>query len=350
MGATSGGDRDVGHPVGPVTSTARLLEHPAVGALLRVHAGRAGLDRPITHPRVQKNGLPFAGHLRGTVPTRVQVLGETEMSYVLGLESAVRAERAGRLFALHPSCVVVTRGVDPPPELTEAAERSDSPLLVSTARSSETIHAVHSALDELLAPTETRHGVLVEVHGLGVLLVGPSGIGKSECALSLVARGHRLVADDQVILTRFADGRVEGRPPVPLRHHLEIRGIGILNVRELFGATAVRERVAVDLIVRLDEWRPGDEYERLGLDERHEAVLGVGIPVMRLAVTPGRDFGVLVEVAVRDALLRRQGVHAARAFVRGLSRELGFAVGGSETGLDEDPDPAGRSSAAGPRR
>lgn len=311
-------------PPAPPTNVRALLEHTALRSILRLVAGEAGIDRPIDHPRIQKSGLVLAGHTHGIVPTRVQILGETEISFLEGLEPAVRRERVEGLFALTLSCVIVTRGVEPAAELRDAAERTATPLLVSSVRSSATIAALHAALDRLLAPREQRHGVMVEIHGIGTLLLGPSGIGKSECALFLVERGHRLVADDQVWLTRLPNDRVTAAPAPLLRHHLEIRGLGILNIRDLFGATAVWDEAVVDLVAELCPWRDDEPYERLGLDQLTEPILGVEIPKLRIPVRPGRDMAVILEVAARNELLKAAGHHGAREFARRLSRELGL--------------------------
>ena len=197
-------------------------------------------------------------------------------------------------------------------------------MAVVELRSSRTIALVHQALDRLLAPSETRHGVLIDVHGMGTLLLGPSGIGKSECALFLVERGHRLVADDQVALTRTPSGTDVGKPPPLLRHHLELRGIGIVNVRELFGATAVRDEKNVDLVVELCPWDPEQPFDRLGLDDLHFDLLGVRLPMLRIPVQPGRNMAVILEVAARNQLLKRAGKHSARDFVAHLSERLGL--------------------------
>jgi HPr kinase/phosphorylase len=307
-------------------SVSELLDRDDLSGFVRIHTGREGLGRPIAHPRIQKSGLVLAGHTVGMVPTRVQILGETEVSYLESLDARTRESRARGLFELELSCVIVTRGVDPLPELVEHARRTATPLLVSDRRSSQTIAGVHSALDNLLAPTATMHGVLVDIHSVGVLLLGPSGIGKSECALFLVERGHRLVADDQVILTAKTTGRVDGRPPALLRYHLEVRGIGILNIRDLFGATAVRKRKTVDLVVELCPWNAGETYERLGLDDRTYSLLGAEVPMLRIPVSPGRDMGVILEVAARNHLLKQSGHNAAARFVKELTEDLGAAL------------------------
>jgi len=310
-------------PAQPAT-VASLVEHDELEPLLTLLAGEPGLTRSVDHPRIQKNGLALAGHHHGLVPTRVQILGETELSFLEQMEPPLRAQRMQELFALGLSCVVVTRGVDPPAELVEAAAETETPLFVSDARSSRTIFAIHRALDRLLAPREQRHGVMVEVYGIGMLLLGQSGIGKSECALFLGERGHRLVADDMVVLTRLPGDQLLASPAPLLKHHLEIRGIGILNIRDLFGATSVWDEAVLDLVVQLQPWDDNQPYDRLGLDPLVEEVLGVELPKLQIPVRPGRDMAVILEVAARNELMKEAGTHAARDFARRLSRELGL--------------------------
>lgn len=301
--------------------TAReVLDHPDLRQRYVLHAGEAGLDRSIDHPRVQKSGLVLVGHAQGVVVSRVQVLGETEISFLESLAPEVRSERVAFLCDLGCSMVVITRGVEPPPELLAHAARSGTPLVVAPERSSATINEIHAVLDRLLAPRTSLHGVLVEVHGVGTLLLGPSGIGKSECALFLVERGHRLVADDRVQLTRLPNGDLRGSPNPLLKHHIEIRGVGILNIRDLFGATAVCDGAPIDLVVELCPWREDEPYERLGIDEEHITLLGSSIEKLRIPVRPGRDMGVLLEISARNHLLKREGVHGARRFIEQLSR------------------------------
>ncbi len=311
-------------PPGARATVRALLADPDVDAIVRVVAGGKSFDRPITHPRIQKNGLCLAGHTHGVVGTRVQILGETELSFLEALDPATRAERCSTLFGLQLSLVVITRGAEPPAELLEAARSTNTPCVVAELRSSRTIAVVHRVLDRLLAPSETKHGVFIDIHGIGTLLLGPSGIGKSECALFLVERGHRLVADDQVVLTRTPMAEIIGRPPPLLRHHLELRGIGIINVRELFGATAVRDEQAVELVIELSPWDDDQEFDRLGLDDLKADLLGVPLPMLRIPIRPGRNMAVILEVAARNHLLKRAGRHAARDFVATLSERLGL--------------------------
>lgn len=310
-------------PIAASTSVRTVLEQVDLSSVLRLVAGADGLDRELSHPRIQKSGLALVGHDRGIVPTRIQILGETEVTFLEALEPQVRRESVEHFLEHELSLVVLTRGVEPMPELLTAARATGTPLVVSELRSSRTIHRVHAALDDLLAPNATMHGVLVDIHGIGTLLRGPSGIGKSECALFLLERGHRLVADDQVMLRVHPSGHVVGRPPPLLRHHLEVRGLGIMNVRDLFGATAVRDDKVLHLVLDLMPWVPGSDYDRLGVEDLFEDVLGVQVPMLRIPVTTGRNMAVILEVAARNQLLKRAGHHAARRFVETLSGSLG---------------------------
>jgi HPr kinase/phosphorylase len=318
------GDSDRPSDVPEVAVPVRaILDHPDLRDSFVLYAGASGLDRTVDHPRVQKSGLMLVGHTQGLVRTRIQVLGETELSYLNGLDAQTRAERVAFLCSLGISLILVTRGVTPPDVLVQQAQRHGTPLAGSPTRSSTTINGLHMVLDRLLAPRARLHGVLVEVYGVGTLLIGPSGIGKSECALFLVERGHRLVADDLVELTRMPNSAVLGSPAPLLRHHLEIRGVGILNIRDLFGATAVRDEARVDLVVELCHWREDEVYERLGLDDQQMELLGTKISRLRIPVRPGRDMGVLLEMAARNHLLKREGLHGAKRFAERLERELG---------------------------
>lgn len=315
-------------PPASSVSAKTLVEHPELRDILSLRAGEAGLERPLSHPRVQKSGLVLVKHATGIVPDRVQVFGETEMSYLETLDAETRKDCVEFLCTLRPSLIVVTRGVDPLPELIEIAEQTATPIAVAVPKSSTTINAIHTVLDRLLAPNDDRHGVFVEVHGVGVLLTGPSGIGKSECALFLVERGHRLVADDVVHLTCLPSGTIIGEPSPLLRHHLEIRGVGIINIRDLFGATAVRDSAKLHLIVDLCHWQEGEHYERLGLDEKTTEIFGQEVSTLRIPVRPGRDMGVILEIAARNHLLKQEGHNAAQNFAERL--EAHFGVGGRE--------------------
>jgi HPr kinase/phosphorylase len=308
-----------------------LLEDAALGLKLRLVAGGAGLSREIRHVRIQKSGLALVGHAHGVVPTRVQILGGTELSYIEGLSLPEQVHAAESLFALGLSCVIITRGAEPVPALVSAAQRTDTPLLVCAERSSVTITRIHTLLDERLAPRTRVHGVLVDVFEVGVLLLGKSGIGKSECALELVMRGHRLVADDVTECDYRPPGMVFGQPAALLRHHIEVRGLGILNIKDLFGVTAVRERKRLDLVVELEHGER--EYDRLGLEDETREILGVPIRKVTLPVRPGRNMSSIIEMAARNELLRQAGHHPARDLVNRLER-------GITSGPASVPEPA----------
>lgn len=313
---------DSDRPAQNVVTAGELLQDPELGLELTLLAGKGGLDRRITHTRIQKSGLALAGHYHGVVPTRVQVLGETELSYLADLTPEQRARSADGLFGLNLSCVLVTRGSRPPDEFIDHANLTETPLALVRERSSRTINAVHALLDDRLAPRTTIHGVLVDVFGVGLLLVGASSIGKSECALDLVMRGHRLVADDVVECDFRPPGTVVGQPANLLRHHIEVRGLGVLNIKDLFGVTSVRERKRIDVVVRLVEWSADAEYDRMGIDDRHHVILGVPIRELVIPVRPGRNMGSILEIAARNQLLREAGHHGAREFFRRLEDAL----------------------------
>jgi HPr kinase/phosphorylase len=271
---------------------------------------------------VQKSGLALAGHFHGVVPTRVQVLGETEISYLEAMTSEARSNAARGFFSLGLSCVIVTHPDETPRALVQAAEATATPLFISSERSSKTINSLHALLDDRLAPTTQLHGVLVDVYGIGLLLLGKSGIGKSECALELVLRGHRLVADDVVRCEWRPPGMIFGGPADLLRHHIEVRGLGVLNIKDLFGVTSVNERKRIDVVIRLAEWSDKDEYDRLGVGDQVHTILGQTIRMLTVPVRPGRDMGSILEIAARNELLRRAGKDSARSFIERVEATL----------------------------
>jgi HPr kinase/phosphorylase len=303
-------------------TTAELLADPGLQLRHRLLAGSAGLDRVITHPRIQKSGLAMVGHLHGIVPTRIQILGETELSYADELSVETQREAARNLFSVRLACVIITRAADPPFVFIEEAERSSTPLVVCEERSSTAITSIHTLLDERLAPRTRIHGVLVDVFEVGVLLLGKSGIGKSECAMDLVMRGHRLVADDVIECDYKPPGLVYGQPAELLRHHIEVRGLGILNIKDLFGVTAVRDRKRIDLVVQLELWQQEATYDRIGSDDRFTEILGVPVREVKLPVRPGRNMSSIIEIAARIELLRQAGHYPAREFIAQIDSNL----------------------------
>ena len=301
---------------------------------LRVVAGSVGAGaRRLDSARIQKLGLALAGFTHYVKAGRVQLVGQSEVQFLGQLAPERRREAVANLELDKISCVLVTKGQEPPPELAEAAESAGLPLLQTSLVSSLAISAVTEHLSQVLAPRETRHGVFLEIHGLGVLLEGRSGIGKSECALDLIVRGHRLVADDAVEVRRTGPDELWGSAPELLTGHMEIRGLGILNVHDLFGVSALSGPVRVGLSIRFERWEDAREVERLGLDARTVEVLGVSVPHVLLPVSPGRNLSTLVETAVRMHLLRTRGHDAAGRLVARHSEALGAgAAEGGEGG------------------
>jgi HPr kinase/phosphorylase len=305
-------------------SVGALLGSRGAGATLDLDllAGAAGLERRITLPYIQKTGLALAGFDEYLRPGRVLVFGESEIRFLEQHPPAERSAMLRRLFARDFPCVLITMGLEGPPDLAAEAERGSVPLLRTALTTPVAIGRLTALLDDRLAPRETRHGVLLDILGLGVFLTGESGIGKSECALDLVVRGHRLVADDTVEIRCREQSILIGTCPELTRHHVEIRGVGLVNVNDLFGVSATRSSKRVELVVHLERWESGRQYDRLGLDPETTEILGVSIPLVTMPVAPGRNLAMLVEVAARNQLLRSRGRHAARVLAERLDRRL----------------------------
>jgi HPr kinase/phosphorylase len=301
-----------------------LLSEGAASMGLRLLGGRAGLQNSIDRSRVQRPGLALTGFTRYLSAGRVQIIGGSESSYLRTLSVQKRAAVLHRLMSRELCCVVVTRGLDTPPELTREAEARGIPLLATSLDSTPFIKRLTEFLEDRLARTASLHGVLIDVLGVGVFIRGDSGIGKSECGLELVDRGHRLISDDAVDLKATSQGLL-GASPLPTRDHMEIRGLGILNIQDLYGVSAVSPEKTIDLVVRLEKWNPRKAYDRLGLNREVETILDIDVPLLRLPVAPGRNVALLVELAAKNLLLRARG-HDATATL--LSR-----VEGQETGL-----------------
>ena len=278
-------------------------------------AGERGASaRLLDVPRIQKLGLALAGFAHYVHAGRVQVVGQSEIGFLEALTPERRREAIGNLEVGNISCVLVTKGLTPPAELVAACDEAALPLVQTPLLSSVAINAVTEYLQEALALRETRHGVLLDLYGLGVLLEGSSGVGKSECALDLVARGHRLVADDVIEVRRKGPEQLYGSAPELLRELMEIRGLGILNVRDLFGVSSISGPKQIGLTIRLERWEETEEVDRLGLEARTTDILGVAVPYFLLPVSPGRNLSTLVETAVRVHLLRVRGFNAASDF------------------------------------
>lgn len=300
-------------------SVRELLDSAGPALKLRLVAGARGLDRPIVQPRLQQPGLALAGYLPQLHPDRVQVLGNSEVSYLATLDPAAARAAAAAVAGAGVACFVLTNGNAAPDVLVEPAEAVGVPVLATTLRTAELIDAATAWLEERLAPEVTLHGDLVEMRGLGVLILGKSGIGKSEAALDLVSQGHRLVADDVVLVRRLSPTVLRGRGARLLEHHMEIRGVGVIDVEALFGTLATLDERQIEFVVELAEW--SGAAERLGLVEERYELLGVELPLVRLPVRPG-TIAMLIDTAARNHLLHIRGRHSAAGFAERVDHEL----------------------------
>jgi HPr kinase/phosphorylase len=311
--------------IAPRTSrlTADILRSSFLADLgLRVVAGEGGFSRPVSWGRIQRPGLAFAGFLAFIKPGRIQILGESELHYLDTMPLEVRRERIEAICRLPVAAFVVTKGQQVPEDLARQCRIEQIPLLVSSQTTSVVIQSITRLLEDELAPTTTVHGVLVDVYGMGVLLIGDSGIGKSECALDLIARGHRLVADDVVEIRKYPNGSLVGRAAEMIRYHMELRGIGIINIKNLFGVSAVRASKSIELVIELERWDPTKKYDRLGLDGQSYAILDRPRPFLTLPVASGRNLALLIEIAARNELLKQQGYDAAKEFALKVDEQI----------------------------
>lgn len=307
---------------GPGVAVAELLDAAAQPLKLDLAAGRAGLEHRVHLARVQRPGLALTGYVDYIRYGRVQIVGSSEVGYLRKLPTRRRLAILDKLCRCRITCFVVTKGLVPPTELLKAAEGRGIPVLTTPLESTAFIKLLSSFLEERLATRLHLHSVLLDVFGLGVLILGESGIGKSECALDLIDRGHRLVADDVVEIKRMGDVLV-GVSPDLTRFHMELRGLGVLNIKDLYGVSAMRLSKRVELVIQLERWEAGKEYDRLGLRDETFLILGVEVPLVRMPVAPGRNIALLVEVAARNQLLREGGYDAAKRFVERVDELVG---------------------------
>ncbi|MBI5498503.1 MAG: HPr(Ser) kinase/phosphatase [Deltaproteobacteria bacterium] len=300
----------------------QLLKDDEFDLGLALVTGEAGLGRDIDFDKIQKPGLAFTGYTDFVRARRVQVLGNAEISYLWQVSPEERTRALAWLATRQVACVIVTKGLQIPDELRDICLSSGTPLFRTHLLSSNLISKLQALLEEKLAPQTVLHGVLVDVFGIGVLILGKSGIGKSECALDLIMNHHRLVADDVVDIKRKGPDVVFGGGNEIIKHHMEIRGLGILNIKDLFGVASVRDRKRIELVVELVEWSDDEEYDRIGIDERTYTILDVDIPLLTVPVRPGRNITTIIEVAARNQLLKLQGHHSALEFQERLTRAM----------------------------
>jgi len=311
----------------PPIAVGRLLREPRLAPLkLQITAGKEGLEsREIFNPRIQKPGLALAGYLPYVKTGRLQILGESEYSYLDTLGEDLAADRLSSIVDLEVPCLISTKGNQPPPRVIETCNERNLPVLTTMAQTSETIEIISGFLEDELAPRVQMHGVLLDVFSLGTLIVGDAGIGKSECALELIYRGHRLVADDLVMVRRTHNRGLVGSPHELLQNYLELRGVGIIDIRKHFGMTATQPSVTISLVIQLIKLSSGakalEQRWREQMMERPrawtstETILGMEIPKYTMVVAPGRDVAIMVETAVRKCLLAQRGIQDERDFL-----------------------------------
>lgn len=282
-------------------------------------SGEEGINRPITTTDISRPGLEIAGYFEYYPAERLQLLGKTELTFFEKLNPRERADRMEKLCTDITPGIIVTRDMEVPAELIEASERESVPVMRSKQKTTRLSSHLTNYLESKLAPTTAVHGVLVDLYGIGVLITGKSGVGKSETALELVKRGHRLVAEDCVEIRQEDVGTLVGNSPDLIEHLLEIRGVGIINVMTLFGAGAVRSHKRISLNIDLEIWDQKKSYDRLGLDEETMRVLDTEITKLTIPVRPGRNLAVIIEVAAMNFRLKRMGVNAAEQFTNRLA-------------------------------
>lgn len=311
-------------------SIQELLDDTEYGLNLSLLAGERGLSNRVDSPRIQKPGLALAGYTEHLHADRIQILGNTEISYLNQIDQALAETCIEQLCSFPISCFVITKGLEPPGFFLRKVEKAGIPTLNSPLQSSTFISLITKFLEERLLPYTHLHGVLMDVLGVGILLTGKSGIGKSECALDLVIRGHRLVADDMVMVKKKMPAALVGQAEESIQHLMEIRGLGIINIKDLYGVSSIREKKIVDIKLELVEWDPQHEYDRLGVDDRRAEILGVEIPHVIIPVRPGRNLGSIIEVAARNFLLKGMGYHSARDFQERLMARMEVRQLGNE--------------------
>lgn len=289
---------------------------------LEALTGEVGLDRQLPDAEVASPGLALAGYTGRFAPNRLHVFGETEITYLATLSSEQRHETLSKFFNFELPCVFVTKGQEVPEELLELARARGVPVLRSKLKTAEFYRRVKPIVEEAFAPRTTLHGSLADVYGVGLLFVGRSGIGKSECVLDLVERGHRLVADDVVQVTRRGNDVLIGQGHELAAHHMEIRGIGLVDIPTLFGVRAVRQQKRIEVVVQLMDWEQAKDADRTGLNRDETSILDVSVPCVVVPLNPGKNITVIAEVVAMMHLLRFSGVDVAAAFNARLIKRM----------------------------
>ena len=278
----------------------------------------------VSNANVNRPGLPLTGFFEHFEPSRIQIIGKSEYNYLAELPDDMRKKRLRQFMCREPIAIVYSTNLEPCETMRETVEEFDIPLLQTERATSEFMAALISKLSVYLAPCITRHGVLVEVYGEGVLILGDSGVGKSETAIELVKRGHRLIADDAVELRRVSDRTITGTAPEIIRHYIELRGIGVIDVKRIFGIGAVKDVEKIDLVINLETWVEGKMYDRLGLEEEYTDIMGLKIVSNTIPVHPGRNMAVIIEIAAINNRQKRMGYNTAKEFNDRLMQNIGM--------------------------
>lgn len=275
----------------------------------------------ITRSEVNRPGLSLTGFFDYFTPERIQIIGRVESIYLTQLPDKERYERLYNFFEKKPVCIIIARSIEPPKEMLEVAKIFEVPILRTAVATTNFVASLIASLNIHLAPTITRHGVLVEVYGEGILILGDSGIGKSETAIELIKRGHRLIADDAVEISKVSEKTLVGRAPSIIRHYMELRGIGIIDVRRIFGTGAVKETEKIELVIKFEPWVEGKLYDRMGLENETVEILGLNIPAITVPVRPGRNLAAILEIAAMNQRLKKMGYNTAEEFNKKLEEE-----------------------------
>jgi HPr kinase/phosphorylase len=299
-----------------------LLERLADALQLEHFAATNGLDREIDNPDVSSPGLALAGYVKRFPAERLQVLGETEVTYLKSLDAETRREHLSAFFSFPIPCVFITKGQEPTSDLLELAAQAGVGVIRTRLKTNEFYTRLKPWLEDEFAPSTNLHGSLADVFGVGLLFVGKSGIGKSECVLDLVERGHRLVADDLVIVRRRTGDVLIGRGHELQRHHMEIRGVELVDIPSIFGIRAVRQQKRIEVVVQLETWDQEAIVDRTGLDTEHKTILDVEVPMVRVPLNPGKNITVIAEVIAMNHLLKYSGIDPAERFNERLMRQM----------------------------
>lgn len=297
-----------------------IVEHPELK--LNILGGHKGITKKITNSEINRPGLSLTGFFDFFAYDRIQVFGKGEWAYLNSLSEERIKEIAKQFYSYPLSCIVFTHGNIPQEKFIEKSEEYAIPILSTEIGTHKFVTIISQWLNRNLAPRTMRHGVLIEVFGIGILLCGKSGIGKSETALELIERGHRLVADDMVEIRRYSESYLIGTCSDILKHHMEIRGLGIINIKEIFGVGSVRDSKIIELIITIEDWSENKFYDRTGLDEENDEILGVEVPSIRIPIRPGRNIPIIVETAAMNQRLKKMGTHGAHEFNKRLSNYI----------------------------